>query len=56
MTSIGAGRRPAQGDGGDMFASYTQASVKALENLRNTGHFGWYLVLVIVFVWSLKWI
>jgi len=31
-------------------ATYTQASARALENLRNTHHFGWYLVPILAFV------
>ncbi len=30
-----------------MFATYTQAPARALENLRNTGHFSWYLVPIL---------
>ncbi|MHB8894048.1 MAG: hypothetical protein ACYC99_02570 [Candidatus Geothermincolia bacterium] len=33
-----------------MFATYTQASARALENLRNPSHFAWYLVPILAFV------
>jgi len=33
-----------------MLPAYTEASRQALENLRNTGHFGWYLVPILAFV------
>jgi hypothetical protein len=33
-----------------LLAAYTQASTQALENLRNTGHFGWYLIPILAFV------
>lgn len=33
-----------------MIPLYTEASMKALENLRDTGHFGWYLVPILAFV------
>lgn len=33
-----------------MLPAYTEASRQALENLRNTGHFGWYLVPILAFI------
>ena len=33
-----------------MFATYTQASARALENLRSPSHFGWYLIPILAFI------